>query len=132
MNSIALDISIILPAFLAGILVLLTHIPLGAEVLKRGIVFIDLAIAQIAALGVIIASWLELDPQGWGVQLAAGVAAGMIPLALGTQTGGSVIRPGSFCGIHALKPRLQRVVSRHEHRSLTGRPIVAWWKSCYL
>lgn len=77
MNSIALDISIILPAFLAGILVLLTHIPLGAEVLKRGIVFIDLAIAQIAALGVIIASWLELDPQGWGVQLAAGVAAGL-------------------------------------------------------
>jgi zinc/manganese transport system permease protein len=74
-NTVLIDLSIILPAFLAGVLVLLTHVPLGAEVLKRGIVFIDLAIAQIAALGVIIAGWSELDPQGWGVQVGAGVAA---------------------------------------------------------
>ncbi|WP_426177215.1 metal ABC transporter permease [Massilia sp. TWR1-2-2] len=69
------DLLIVLPAFLAGLLVLATHIPLGAQVLKRGIVFIDLAIAQIAALGVIIAGSGSLDPQGWAVQLAAGVAA---------------------------------------------------------
>ncbi len=69
------DLMIILPAFLAGVLVLATHIPLGAQVLKRGIVFIDLAIAQIAALGVIIASSGQLDPSGWAVQVAAGVAA---------------------------------------------------------
>ena len=50
-----LDISILAPAFLAGVIVLMTHIPLGREVLKRGIIFIDLAIAQIAGLGVIIA-----------------------------------------------------------------------------
>ena len=43
------------PAFLAGLLVLSTHVPLGAQVLRKGIVFIDLAIAQIAALGVIVA-----------------------------------------------------------------------------
>ena len=75
MNDTGLDLMIVLPAFLAGILVLATHVPLGAQVLKRGIVFIDLAIAQIAALGVIIASSGQLDPSGWAVQVAAGVAA---------------------------------------------------------
>jgi hypothetical protein len=49
MNGDAIDFAIIAPAFLAGLLVLATHVPLGAQVLKRGIVFIDLAIAQIAA-----------------------------------------------------------------------------------
>lgn len=75
MNASALDLMIIAPALLAGVLVLLTHVPLGAQVLQRGIVFIDLAIAQIAALGVIVAGILGLDPQGWTVQLAAGMAA---------------------------------------------------------
>ena len=45
-------------------------------------------------------------PGGSSSGSAAGVAAKMMPLALGTQTGGSVIRPGSFNGIHALKPTL--------------------------
>ena len=48
------------PAFLAGLLVLATHVPLGMQVLDRGIVFIDLAIAQIAGLGVIAADALGL------------------------------------------------------------------------
>ena len=69
------DFMIVLPAFLAGLLVLATHVPLGAQVLQRGIVFIDLAIAQIAALGVIVAGSIELDPHGWTVQVAAGAAA---------------------------------------------------------
>ena len=47
--------SILGPAFIAGLLVVATHVPLGQEVLKRGIIFIDLAIAQIAGLGVILA-----------------------------------------------------------------------------
>ena len=71
----AIDLTIVLPALLAGVVVLITHIPLGAQVLKRGIVFIDLAIAQIAALGVIIASSGDFDPQGWAVQAAAAAAA---------------------------------------------------------
>ena len=71
----SIDLIIILPALLAGLLVLITHVPLGMQVLRRGIVFIDLAIAQIAALGVIIAGVGDLDPQGWAVQGAAATAA---------------------------------------------------------
>lgn len=60
--------------FVAGLLVLATHVPLGIAVLKRGIIFIDLAIAQVATLGVIaagLAGWED----GWAVQAAAGAAA---------------------------------------------------------
>ncbi len=46
---------VVIPALIAGIAVSASHAPLGQEVLKRGIIFIDLAIAQIAALGVIVA-----------------------------------------------------------------------------
>jgi zinc/manganese transport system permease protein len=67
----AIDWSIIAPAFVAGLIVLSTHVPLGQEVLKRGIIFIDLAIAQVAGLGVIAAYAMEWDPQGLEVQLAA-------------------------------------------------------------
>jgi zinc/manganese transport system permease protein len=61
---------------LAGLLVVATHVVLGREVLRRGIIFIDLTIAQVAAVGVILAEILELGaPQGWQVQAAAGLAA---------------------------------------------------------
>ena len=75
MNFGAIDAGILGPAFLAGVLVILTHVPLGIQVLGRGIVFIDLAIAQVAGLGVIFADWLGLTPLGWGVQAAALCAA---------------------------------------------------------
>ena len=68
------EIGIIMPAMLAGLLVLSTHVPLGREVLARGIIFIDLAIAQIAGLGVIIAFAVGIH-EGWEVQLAAASAA---------------------------------------------------------
>ena len=51
MNTTTLEFSILAPAFVAGLLVLATHVPLGIEVLRRGIIFIDLAIAQMAGLG---------------------------------------------------------------------------------
>lgn len=75
MNVSGLEVSILLPAFLAGLLVLASHVPLGMQVLARGIVFIDLAIAQIAGLGVIAADLLGFEAQGWAVQLAAVSAA---------------------------------------------------------
>jgi zinc/manganese transport system permease protein len=70
-----IDLSIIGPALIAGLLVTATHVPLGIQVLNRGIVFIDLAVAQIAGLGVISADWLGWEPQGWAVQAAALSAA---------------------------------------------------------
>lgn len=52
---------ILWPALLAGLLVLSTHIPFGREVLQRGIIFLDLAIAQTAAFGVVLANTLWLS-----------------------------------------------------------------------
>ena len=75
MNWSALDWGILGPALAAGLLVLATHVALGAQVLDKGIVFIDLAIAQIAGLGVIGADALGLPEGGVAVQAAAVVAA---------------------------------------------------------
>jgi zinc/manganese transport system permease protein len=75
MNWSALDWNILGPAFIAGLLVLATHVPLGTQVLDRGIVFIDLAIAQIAGLGVIAADALGMPEGGVAVQMAAVCAA---------------------------------------------------------
>jgi zinc/manganese transport system permease protein len=75
MNILSIDMSILWPALIAGILVAISHVPLGQQVLARGIVFIDLAIAQVAGLGVIAASSFGLPIEGWGAQAAAGAAA---------------------------------------------------------
>ena len=75
MNLELLDWTIIGPAFVAGLIVLSTHVPLGHVVLKRGIIFIDLAIAQIAGLGVIAAHSMDWEQDGFEVQIAAVSAA---------------------------------------------------------
>lgn len=69
------DFGILWPAMVAGLLVLATHVLLGMQVLERGIVFIDLAIAQIAGLGVIAADAMGLPGGTVVVQVAAACAA---------------------------------------------------------
>lgn len=54
MTDLLLFADILLPAFMAGLLVIATHIPLGFKVLDRGIIFMDLAIAQVAGLGALL------------------------------------------------------------------------------
>lgn len=74
------DLLVLLPALAAGLLVVTTHVPLGREVIRRGIIFIDLAVAQIAVLGVVGARTLE-----WG-----GVAATQAA-AFGSAVAGSLL-----------------------------------------
>ena len=75
MNLFSTEMSILWPALIAGLLVVVSHVPLGQQVFARGIVFIDLAIAQVAGLGVIAASSFGLPVEGWTAQAAAGAAA---------------------------------------------------------
>jgi len=75
MNLDGLDLSILGPALLAGILVLSTHVPMGVKVLERGIVFIDLAIAQVAGVGIIAADMMGFPMHGSSVQIVATATA---------------------------------------------------------
>ncbi|MEK6550929.1 MAG: metal ABC transporter permease [Pseudomonadota bacterium] len=71
MNIDALDWRILAPALAAGLIVLSTHVPFGREVLRRGIIFADLAVAQVAGLGVMAAAAFGWSPHGLGVQVMA-------------------------------------------------------------
>lgn len=82
----AMDWSLLAAPLAAGMLVLATHVPLGIDVLRRGIIFLDLAVAQMAALGVLAAHLLEWDApeiaHGLGAQAAAALAAVLGALVL--------------------------------------------------
>ena len=54
-------ITLLAPAFVAGAVISLAHVPLGQEVLRRGIIFLDLAVAQFAALGMMGFQALNVD-----------------------------------------------------------------------
>lgn len=69
------DLDIIYAPLLAGLLVIASHVPLGREVLRRGIIFIDLAVAQVAGLGIIIAQILGSHLPGYGMQILATCSA---------------------------------------------------------
>lgn len=75
------SLTIVVPAFFAGLLVLLSHVPLGREVLKRGIIFIDLAVAQAAATGALAATqWWQAE--GVSLELAAATTALLVAVFL--------------------------------------------------
>jgi zinc/manganese transport system permease protein len=63
------------PAFAVGLIIAVTHAPLGIEVLERGIIFIDLAIAQIAGFGMVAAFIYLHEPTWWVTQSIALVCA---------------------------------------------------------
>ncbi len=77
-----IDWSLLGPPLVAGLLIVITHVAFGREVLKRGIIFIDLTIAQVAALGVIVAGALRLAEAVWGVQAIAVTAALLVAALL--------------------------------------------------
>lgn len=76
MSADAFAFSLLGPAFAAGLLVLASHVPLGQAVLARGIVFLDLAIAQIAGLGGVLTQHVAGEAAAsWLVQAGAVTAA---------------------------------------------------------
>ena len=73
-------VDILGPALVAGLMIALTHAPLGLEVLKRGIIFIDLAVAQIAGLGLVAAGTFLYEASTWltqGFALICALFAGL-------------------------------------------------------
>ncbi len=82
MGSLTDIISLLAPAFIAGALISLVHVPLGQEVLRRNIIFLDLAVAQFAALGMIaFQTFIIVDEYsllaGYG-RLGAGLVAAIM------------------------------------------------------
>jgi zinc/manganese transport system permease protein len=74
-GALSFEWSILAAPLAAGLLVTATHVVLGRRVLERGIIFIDLTLAQVAALGGILASAVGLPDEGWIARVAAGAAA---------------------------------------------------------
>lgn len=70
-----MDFVFLFPALVAGLIVLLTHLPLGREVVRRGVIFMDLAIAQFAGVGLIVAGVLGVESHGWQLQAIAFTSA---------------------------------------------------------
>ncbi len=66
-------------------------------------------------------------PGGSSSGSAAAVADGQVPLALGTQTGGSVIRPASYCGVWAIKPTWNAVSHEGSKVCAASFDTIGWY-----
>jgi len=88
---------ILLPAFIMMILMVVTHTYLGLHVLSRGIIFVDLALAQISALGASVAFLLGKEAHGFEAQTYAFVA--------------TLIAAFAFTGLHKISSKTAREVT---------------------
>jgi Asp-tRNA(Asn)/Glu-tRNA(Gln) amidotransferase A subunit family amidase len=72
----------------------------------------------------------EYSPGGSSSGSAAAVGEGMVPLAIGTQTGGSTIRPASFCGVYAMKPTHGLVNREGAKQYSYTLDTIGWYGRC--
>ncbi|SSW66099.1 amidase [Achromobacter agilis] len=70
---------------------------------------------------------LAHTPGGSSSGSAAAVAAGMVPAALGTQTGGSMIRPAAYCGVVGFKPSVGRVFRDGMKLTCESLDTIGWY-----
>ncbi len=133
-------LGLIAPAFVAGIIVSAVHVPLGQEVLRRGIIFIDLAIAQIAALGVVSAKVLfHLEEGLWPFFFALLFAlAGSGLFALLEKTSSKYQEAFIGCAFVAAASAILIMLARHPHGGeeieglLAGQILwVGWQQICW-
>ncbi len=87
---------ILLPAFVLSALMIFTHTYLGLHVLARGVIFVDLALAQVAALGVSLAFLLGEDPHG--------------PSARAYAFGATLLAAAAFAGLRRIPGKTAREV----------------------
>lgn len=66
-------------------------------------------------------------PGGSSSGSAAAVAAGLVPIALGTQTGGSIIRPAAFCGVIGFKPSAGLVSRDGMKLACESLDVIGWY-----
>lgn len=73
---------------------------------------------------------IDHTPGGSSSGSAAAVAAGMVSFALGTQTGGSIIRPAAFCGVIGFKPTFGRIHRHGMDVLCDSLDTIGWFSQC--
>ncbi|MEE4248978.1 MAG: metal ABC transporter permease [Alcanivoracaceae bacterium] len=120
---------ILWPAFVAGTLILLTHVPLGRQVLNRGIIFIDLAVAQAAATGALASQILLNDATVIWQQTGALIAALIMVVSLhGLSKRHAHIQEALIGGSYILLASFAMLLASHDphaaeylHQALSGQ-----------
>src|SRR6266852_4299228 len=114
--------------FLACLVLTLMHVHLGLHVLARGVIFVDLALAQVAALGLTVALLAGHSLQGegaYGYALAFAVG-GAVLFALTRTRGGPVPQEAVIGIVYAVSAALAVIVLDPEGAARAGRALVFW------